>query len=163
VSVDRPTPDEWRDSYLKAIEFRNPKWIIGKVVVQMDAWYRYKELMEEIVLKHPFVFPFYKKGSVKFDDFGSRRKGCTFIDPWGCKWTFLLDGAAGPSGRAPAERLEDVGELQAARPGGGDTPGGLAHCAVERDRGERGEGARGRRARRDQHGPRPSSSSASTT
>jgi hypothetical protein len=95
VSVDRPTPDEWRDSYLKAIEFRNPKWIIGKVVVQMDAWYRYKELMEEIVLKHPFVFPFYKKGSVKFDDFGSRRKGCTFIDPWGCKWTFLLEGLQG--------------------------------------------------------------------
>lgn len=95
MSVDRPTPGEWRDSYLKAIEFKNPKWIIGKVVVQMDAWYRYKELMEEIVLKHPLVFPFYKKGSVNFDDFGSRRKGCTFIDPWGCKWAFLLDGLQG--------------------------------------------------------------------
>jgi len=75
VSVDRPTPSEWRDSYLRAIEFRNPKWIIGKIVVQMDAWHRYKELMEEIVLRHPFVFPFYKKGSVNFDDFGLRRKG----------------------------------------------------------------------------------------
>jgi len=91
----RVSPSEWMENYLKMIEFGEPRWIVGKINISMDAWHKHRERMEEIVLKHPLVFPFYKKGSVNFDDFGSRRKGCTFIDPWGCKWAFLLDGLQG--------------------------------------------------------------------
>ena len=80
---------------MRAVEFRNPKWIIGKILVQMDAWHKYRERMEEIALKHPLAFPFYRRGSVNFDDFGLRRRGNAFVDPWGCKWAFPQDGLQG--------------------------------------------------------------------
>ena len=91
----RLAPSEWRDNYLRTVEFKNPEWIIGKVVVQMDAWYKYRERMEEIIQRHPLVFPFYRRGSVSFDDLGFRRKGNVLTDPWGCKWAFSLDGLQG--------------------------------------------------------------------
>ena len=89
------TPWEWRDNYLRTIEFREPEWIIGKIHILMDAWHKYREEMERVVLKHKFVFPFYRKGMVNFDDFGIRRRGNVFTDPWGCKWMFNIDGLQG--------------------------------------------------------------------
>ena len=55
-----PSPGEWRDNYLRTIEFRFPKWIVGKVYISMDAWHKYREKMEEVVLRHRLVFPFYR-------------------------------------------------------------------------------------------------------
>jgi hypothetical protein len=63
------------ENYLVMIEFGEPRWIVGKIHISMDAWHKHRERMEEIVLKHPLVSPFYKKSSVNFNDFGSRRKG----------------------------------------------------------------------------------------
>jgi len=91
----RVSPSEWRENYLRTVEFGGPRWIVGKIHISMDAWHRHRERMEEIVLKHPFAFPFYRKGSVNFDDFGLRRRGNVFVDPWGCKWAFSQDGLQG--------------------------------------------------------------------
>ena len=93
--TDLFTPSEWRDNYLRTVEFRNPEWIIGKILVQMDAWHKHRERMEEIALRHPLAFPLYKRGSVNFDDFGLRRRGSVFVDPWGCRWAFSQDGLQG--------------------------------------------------------------------
>jgi len=95
VITDLFTPSEWRDNYLRTVEFRNPEWIIGKILVQMDAWHKHRERMEEIALRHPLAFPLYKRGSVNFDDFGLRRRGSVFVDPWGCRWAFSQDGLQG--------------------------------------------------------------------
>ncbi|RLE96983.1 MAG: hypothetical protein DRJ96_05110 [Thermoprotei archaeon] len=98
-----PSPWEWRDNYLRTVEFREPEWVIGKIYISMDAWHKYREEMEEVVLRHRLVFSFYRRGMVDFDDFGLRRRGNAFIDPWGCKWMFLQNGLQGQVVEHPLE------------------------------------------------------------
>jgi len=71
------TPREWRDNYLRTVEFRHPKWIIGRIVVSMSAWLRYGRRLEEILVRHKLVFPFYRRGSVDFENLGVRRRECS--------------------------------------------------------------------------------------
>jgi len=86
------TPREWRDNYLRTVEFRYPKWIIGRIVVSMSTWLRYGRRLEEILARHKLVFPFYRRGSVDFENLGVRRRGRVFTDSWGCRWRFLQNG-----------------------------------------------------------------------
>jgi len=69
----------------------------------MATWHRYREKLEELVLRHPSIFPRYKKGSVNFDDFGLQRRNKPVLDEWGCLWNFLVDGLDGQVVKHPLE------------------------------------------------------------
>ncbi|MEM4461555.1 MAG: uroporphyrinogen decarboxylase family protein [Candidatus Bathyarchaeia archaeon] len=88
-------PRIYRENYLRSIEMRRPWWIPCSISFSQATWSRYREALEDLLASHPSIFPDFKKGSVRFDDFGLRRRGNRFVDPWGCVWLFLADGLQG--------------------------------------------------------------------
>ncbi|HID91388.1 TPA: hypothetical protein EYP44_05465, partial [Candidatus Bathyarchaeota archaeon] len=70
------------------------EWIPCTVGLSQATWHRYRERLEDIVVRHPSLFKGYRRGSHDFDDFGLRR-GRTYADEWGCIWHFPLDGMQG--------------------------------------------------------------------
>ena len=85
-----------RENYLRALEFKHPKWIPCSMSLSPASWHRYKGELEELCLRHPLLFPDFEKGSVDFDEFAVvYRKGEYFRDNWGCLWYNVHEGLEG--------------------------------------------------------------------
>lgn len=84
------------ENYIKAITFNNPTWIPCRVGLMPATWRRYRKNLEEIVLRHPKIFPDYKEGSIDFDAISDPgyKKG-RFTDSWGCVWENVEEGLEG--------------------------------------------------------------------
>lgn len=106
------SPKIIRDNYLRTIEMRYPDFIPCTVYALQAAWAKYREKLEDIFLKHPLLFPGFKKGMIKFDDFGIRRKGNVYVDEWGCVWKFLQDGMQGQVVKHPLDSWDKLRELK---------------------------------------------------
>jgi len=105
---------EMRDNYLKALEFRYPKWIPCSVNISPAAWKRHREGLEEVVDRHPWIFGQYERGSRDFDEMPAvYRKGERYTDNWGCVWYNLQEGIEGQVVKHP---LEDWGALDCYKP-----------------------------------------------
>jgi len=102
-----------RENFLRAAEMNGPEWTPCSVSISPPLWSKYRERMEDLVLRHPRIFGEYEQGSRDFDDFGIRRKGNRVTDEWGCIWTFLVDGLQGQVVKHP---LEDWEKLKSYRP-----------------------------------------------
>ena len=97
------------ENYLRAINFKNPRWIPCRVSLMPATWRKYREKLEDIVLSHPVIFPDYREGSIDFDaikDPGYRKGG--FTDSWGCVWENIEEGLEGMVVKFP---LDDWGKL----------------------------------------------------
>jgi len=92
-----------RENYLRTIRMEEPEWIPCRVGFPMATWHKYREKLEEIVLRHPRIFPNHRKGSVDFDNFGLQRRNKPVPDEWGCVWNFLVDGLDGQVVEHPLE------------------------------------------------------------
>ena len=92
-----------KENFLRTLEFRKPQWIPYRVVLTWPMWHKYREDLEELILRHPKVFGDYKKGSRSFDnDPGPRRrKGEYFRDSWGCLWYNRQHGLVGQVVESP--------------------------------------------------------------
>jgi hypothetical protein len=88
---------EIRENYLRALEFRYPEWIPCSVVFSLATWKKYREKLEDVVIRHPLIFGEYEKGSRRnFDEMPVvHRKGEYFTDNWGCVWYNVQDGLEG--------------------------------------------------------------------
>jgi len=86
-----------RENYLRALEFRNPQWTPFLMLLAWPLWHKYREELEELVLRHPKVFGKRKRGSVDFDgDPGPMyRQGEYYRDDWGCLWYNTYHGLQG--------------------------------------------------------------------
>lgn len=95
------------ENYLKAMKFQNPNWIPCRVSLMPATWRKYREELEEIVLRHPKIFPDYKKGSIDFDSIRDPgyRLG-RFTDSWGCVWENIAEGLEGIVVKSPLEKWE---------------------------------------------------------
>ncbi len=84
-----------------------PQWIPCRVFFPMATWHKYKEELEELVLRHPRIlresYPNHEKGSIDFYDLGLQRKNKRILDEWGCVWNFLVDGLDGQVVKHPLE------------------------------------------------------------
>lgn len=114
-----------RENYLRTTEMRKPEWIPCSVYFLKAAWKKYREELEEIIVKYPLVFGDYERGSVDFDDLGVRRKGVTCTDDWGCVWNHLVDGLTGQVVRHP---LQDWKAFENFKPPDLLDLGGLPNC-----------------------------------
>lgn len=92
-----------RENYLRTIRMEEPEWIPCRVAFSMATWHKHREKLEEIVLRHPRIFPDHKKGSVHYDNFGLQRRNKPVPDEWGCTWNFLVDGLDGQVVEHPLE------------------------------------------------------------
>jgi len=83
------------ENYLKAAEFRYPQWIPFNVNLMPGTWQKYRENLEELVMRHPLIFGSYEKGSSDFDALpGSYQEG-EYTDEWGCVWRNVHSGLMG--------------------------------------------------------------------
>jgi len=84
-----------RDNYLKALEYRYPEWIPCSVNFLPGVWKKYREKIEDVLVRHPLIFGQYEKGIRNFDDMPPvYRRGC-FTDNWGCVWHTVQEGLEG--------------------------------------------------------------------
>jgi len=54
-------------NYLKTMYFDTPEWVPCGVGFLPATWIHYREALEDLCLRHPRIFPDYKKGCVDFD------------------------------------------------------------------------------------------------
>lgn len=91
-----------RENYLRAIEFRNPQWIPVSAALSPAVWKKYRQGLEDLVLRHPKVFGRYKKGIKDFDELPpGYGKGEYYRDHWGCLWYNAQDGLEGQVVESP--------------------------------------------------------------
>lgn len=83
------------ENYLRAVEFRRPEWIPCNVNIMPGTWQKYREAVEEIVLRHPALFGGYQKGDHDFDDLPQTYRRGRWTDEWGCEWLNVQDGMMG--------------------------------------------------------------------
>ena len=102
------------ENYLKAAHFEHPEWIPCTVGIMPATWMKYREALEEIILRHPTVFPGYEKESRDFDAVDDKRyEEGGFTDNWGCRWRNIERGLDSVLAGSP---LEDWDDLAAYRP-----------------------------------------------
>jgi len=71
------------------------EWIPIRVAIVEAEWEMWREELEEVVARHPRLFPGFEKGQRDFDNYefgGGCRKGEDYTDNWGCVWRGWADG-----------------------------------------------------------------------
>jgi len=71
------------------------------------TWSKYRDKLEDLLARHPRLFPTFKKGSVDFNNFGSRLKGREVLDDFGCLWRFNISGLQGQVVKHPLKDWSD--------------------------------------------------------
>ena len=85
------------ENWLRAVEYRRPEWIPISAAFAPVAWRTHREGLEEVVLRHPVLFPGYRAGQRDFDaayDPGNR-EGELYRDNWDCVWDNAHGGIEG--------------------------------------------------------------------
>ena len=114
-----------RDNFLKAVKFEYPQWVPNMIKFAPAVWKKYRQDLEELVLRHPQIFPGYHKGQIDFDDAGKlmtrndpdgpafKKQGEYYYDAWGCLWRCLVEGIGGQAIEHP---LADWKALESYKP-----------------------------------------------
>lgn len=97
-----------RERKLRVIDMRGCGWVPCRVGIFQTTWNKYRERLEEIVMRHGGLFPGFRRGSVDFDDFGGRLKGRELMDDFGCLWRFNISGLQGQVVRHPLEDWDSL-------------------------------------------------------
>ncbi|MEA3401892.1 MAG: uroporphyrinogen decarboxylase family protein [Armatimonadota bacterium] len=106
--------NENTENELRVIQFQHPRWIPARIGLLSGTWQKHREELEEIVLRHPLIFPGYQRGSRDFDDLGHVSYACEECeDAWGCRWENLAPGMVGQVVMHP---LEDWSALKSYEP-----------------------------------------------
>lgn len=93
-----------RENWLRVVEFRYPQRVPCGVSFAPLTWHTHRERLEEILLRHPLLFPGYQAGGANFDSFGDfYREGEYTTDNWGCVWYNRIGGLEGQVVKHPLE------------------------------------------------------------
>jgi len=79
---------------LKSIYFDHPQWTPCGVQIMASTWMKYRSELEDVVLRHPRLFPDFRKGSVDFRAFDadSATHPVYRTDTWGTVWMNVAPG-----------------------------------------------------------------------
>jgi len=125
-----------------------PEWMPCHVSISGASWNQLREELEEVLVRHPTLFPDFEKGQRDYAhyDFGpAHRANERFTDAWGCVWHSAIDGIEGVVVESP---LTDWSALERYEP-----PDPL----VQADRGPADWEAARRRVEEDRKRERPTS------
>ncbi|MEM2960150.1 MAG: uroporphyrinogen decarboxylase family protein [Candidatus Bathyarchaeia archaeon] len=93
---------------MRSVEFRSPEYIPCRIIITWPIWNTYREKLEEIALRHSLVFPGFEPGSINYGlKPGVLRAEQTLTDPFGCTWSFNIEGYQGQVVKHPLERWEN--------------------------------------------------------
>jgi len=105
-----------RENYLRNASFQGPEWMPCTVVISGASWNQLREDLEDVLVRHPTLFPGFEKGKRDYDhqDFGpAHRANQRFTDAWGCVWETAIDGLEGQVVECP---LADWSALETYQP-----------------------------------------------
>jgi len=109
-----PADDRW-----KAMTYDHPEFIPVAVGMLPAAWIKYREALEEIVLRHPIIFGEGSRGARDFDSVPETYAAGTHVDTWGCVWSNVKHGAESIVTGHPAPTRQDVYRLKTPPAGSG--------------------------------------------
>jgi hypothetical protein len=142
-----------RENYLRNASMTGPEWIPCSVGISGASWDQWRGEMEDVLVRHPTLFPGFEKGKRDYDDrdYGpAHRAGERFTDAWGCVWRSEIDGIEGQvelhplddwsrldsyrapdpmaqGDRGPVDYEQHRRDIERAREQGRLTSGGVAH------------------------------------
>ncbi|MEM3809326.1 MAG: uroporphyrinogen decarboxylase family protein [Thermoproteota archaeon] len=101
---------------IKIVDIRGCGFVPSNIVILQTTWSKYREKLENILVKHRKIFPSFKKGTINFDDFGIQMKDTTTVDAWGCVWKFNFSGLDGQVIKHPLEDWNNLNNLKVPDP-----------------------------------------------
>lgn len=123
------------DDRMKAMEFDYPEYIPVGVSLLPATWIKYRDALEDIVMRHPIIFGQYKKGQRNFDAVGGTYVMGEHIDRWGCIWKNMAHGMESMVKYHPVPTREDVRKLKAPDIIDGSFPHGFMYLRLSDLRG----------------------------
>ena len=100
-------------NYLKTIYFDSPEWVPCGVYFLPATWIKHRDALEDLVLRHPRMFPGHRKGSVDFDQktMGNPLyEAGRHTDCWGTVWNNIHRGL---DSQVEVEPLADWADFEA--------------------------------------------------
>lgn len=107
------------DDRIKATNFEYPEYIPVAVSLLPAAWIKYREALEELVLRHPVIFGERQPGSFDYDAVGETYGTGEHVDAWGCVWSNIHQGRESYVTGHPVPTREAVHTLKAPPAGSG--------------------------------------------
>ena len=84
--------NKYTENFLRAVQFSYPEWIPCVVSIMPATWIKHGEEVEKIVLKHPKLFPHYKKGDFRKMKLSPAYQKGRWKDSWGIVWENIEEG-----------------------------------------------------------------------
>jgi uroporphyrinogen decarboxylase len=87
-----------RENYLRTAALEGGEWIPCNIGFSPATWVSLREELEEVLVRHPILFPGFRPGERDFDhwEYGpAYRYGERFTDAWGCVWDNAWGGVEG--------------------------------------------------------------------
>ncbi len=88
----RPPKQRSVENWVRAMCFAGPEWIPTVVAIMQATWMKYGAAIEDILVRHPKLFPGYKKGSFKGVSLDKRTRPGEWTDAWGVRWRNIEAG-----------------------------------------------------------------------
>ncbi|HOD51447.1 MAG TPA: uroporphyrinogen decarboxylase family protein [Candidatus Hydrogenedentes bacterium] len=88
----------YRENYLRNASFHYPEYTPMHIYLSNASWDQWRGAMEDVVARHPRIWPDFEKGKRDWDafDFGpAHTAGVPFEDTWGCVWLSDTNGIEG--------------------------------------------------------------------
>lgn len=105
-----------RENFIRNARLQGPEWIPMVVAISGASWNQWREEMEDVVARHPWMYPGFEKGQRDFGNWDpgpAYRAHERFTDSWGCVWEAAIDGLEGVVVEHP---LADWDALETWRP-----------------------------------------------
>ncbi|MBT3376209.1 MAG: hypothetical protein HN742_28915 [Lentisphaerae bacterium] len=102
-----------RESRMKAMLWQYPERIPVRVGILPAAWLKYRDALEEIVVRYPAIFGERQRGETDYDNVarGTYVSGA-HVDVWGCVWSNIKEGMEAIVTGHPVPTREAVHTLQ---------------------------------------------------
>ena len=108
-----------RENYLRNASMNRPEWMPCRVSISGATWNQLRDELEEVLARHPILFPDFKKGERNYDnwDFGpAHRANEKFTDAWGCVWESSIDGLEGQVIKSPLDSWDKLKDYKVPDP-----------------------------------------------
>jgi len=118
------------DDFVRAAEFNYPEYIPVAVSLLPATWIKYRDELDDLVVRHPVIFGKQEKGMRDYDAVSGKYTKGEHVDEWGCVWSNLRDGMDALVTGHPVPTREDVHSLKPPEKITGDFPHGFMYLRL---------------------------------
>ena len=104
-----------RENFIRSVRMTGPDWMPCRVTVSDAGWLHLGRELDEIVGRHPWLFPDFRRGersAADHDPGRGKRAGERLTDNWNCEWRSEVAGVWGQCVGHPLSDWEALPELR---------------------------------------------------